>query len=316
MDDSIWFQGRPPKLMAATAMPALHVITTTILLNVLGALWASLDRNTHDNLHIRVRWTISLFVLRCPLMLAQEAHHCIITQIAQAHTTRLGAINLHDSREECAPLQPEPVCEHAIDFLYFRRESACMVPEAAVGQSHTANALNVQYSLRPTSLQLLLDPSQPAEFTSDMARAIVGKGWAAPTKQRDAALLTNWTDWARINGRGVQPCDLGKLLQPFHLPVSSMSCPNAAQNVLGLSNEHLPQACVHRFKAAWLQTLCAKATFCPTKRKLNLRPTFPAIFASDMATWLVCQRGASKATNPTRHRRTWKCVAVFVNGIS
>jgi hypothetical protein len=85
-------------------MPALHVIATTIFLNVLGTLWASLDRNTHDNLHIRVRWALSNFVFWCPLVLAQEAHHCVIAQVAQANTSGLGAINLQDGREETAPL--------------------------------------------------------------------------------------------------------------------------------------------------------------------------------------------------------------------
>jgi hypothetical protein len=71
-----------------------HVVTSTVFLNVLSALWALFHLDTHDLLNVQIYCWSTASLFRVPLMFTNETHDGLKAQTAQTPTTWLRALHL------------------------------------------------------------------------------------------------------------------------------------------------------------------------------------------------------------------------------
>mmetsp|Transcript_19526 Transcript_19526/g.39419 ORF Transcript_19526/g.39419 Transcript_19526/m.39419 type:complete len:307 (+) Transcript_19526:67-987(+) len=172
-------QGRPVELALT---PASHVVTPSILLDVLRATRATLHGHAHDLLHVRDRRGAGA-VLRDPDMFADEAHHGVEAEVAEAYALGEWAIHLHRGRVHVVRDQAPADAEQALRARKIVAKARQVPPKpgadafpAAVPEARHGRALNAH-----AVLQTLLRPSQPTTFArrvlgTSAARRIVQQG--------------------------------------------------------------------------------------------------------------------------------------------
>mmetsp|Transcript_8069 Transcript_8069/g.18884 ORF Transcript_8069/g.18884 Transcript_8069/m.18884 type:complete len:202 (+) Transcript_8069:149-754(+) len=174
---------------------ACHMVTATVLLDVLLAIWALLQSHTHKVLDIWEARVLTSFRGK-PLMLALKAHHRIETEVAHSHTVGVGAFYLHFSRVQGVALHMGSALKLLCDGFDCLRPGAGMVPHAqARGQVCSAigpHAMGLQTTVRHTTINLFLRPLCPANLARSMrlpTRGII--------EQCHTPFLADRTNWWR-----------------------------------------------------------------------------------------------------------------------
>jgi len=77
-----------------------HVVTSAVLFDVLLALWTLFHPDAHNFFNVHFAWYGCTFLVWAPLVFTDETHNRVETQVAQAPTIWLRAIDLHGRWKE------------------------------------------------------------------------------------------------------------------------------------------------------------------------------------------------------------------------
>lgn len=194
------------------------MVATTVLLNALAALRATLDGDAHDNLDVDLRNCLARGVLGPPLMLAEKAHDRVVAQIAKAHALTSRALNLHARREQLVRLQAAAGCEAALHggqgFGELHAGAAGEVlPKGLADLSHTTRpqAAHRRPPLLHAPVNLVLGPARPAALARGVAAAAGATG--AAVYQRDTLLAANGAHGTRLHLLLRPPRELAESLE-------------------------------------------------------------------------------------------------------
>mmetsp|Transcript_56688 Transcript_56688/g.159944 ORF Transcript_56688/g.159944 Transcript_56688/m.159944 type:complete len:301 (-) Transcript_56688:76-978(-) len=177
-----WLQRRPPELEAAAAG---HVVAAAVLLDLAPAPRALLEVGGQP-----VGWRVAH---GGPLVLADEAHHRVEPEVAQAHAAWRGAVNLHRQGVQPVLLQAPPGRHLPLQHAHVLGDQPCEPPgerlRAALPQAAEGDDLPPGAAAR----DLHADPAPPAGLARLVAAAVQPE-----------------------RGAGVVPADLAPLEAPVH----------------------------------------------------------------------------------------------------